>query len=120
MGDVRLKSLVSRLQKAKTEALIPSGRAYDPSAGDWLQNAVAQQEVAPFHAIIAEQNPAGRPDVVVVDDADETHPLMVSPHTWDGSGRRWRPQCDRFCGQQRRCFLSIGSSILGKLHIRKR
>ena len=83
MADVRLKSLVSRLQKAKTEALIPSGRAYDPSAGNWLQNAIAQQAVAPFHAIIAEQNPAARPDVVVVEDADDTNPLMVSPHTWE-------------------------------------
>lgn len=83
MGDVRLKSLVSRLQRAKTEALVPSGRAYDPGVGDWLQNAIAQQAIAPFHAIIAGQNPGARPDVLVVDDADETNPLMASPHMWE-------------------------------------
>jgi hypothetical protein len=83
MGDVRLKSLISRLQKAKRGALISRGRAYDPSAGDWLYNAIAQQTIAPFHAIIAEQNPAARPDVLVVDDADDLHPLMASPHTWE-------------------------------------
>ena len=51
--------------------------------GSWLQNAVAQHAVAPFHAIIAEKNPAAVAAVVLVDDADEAHPLMVSAHTWE-------------------------------------
>lgn len=83
MGDVRLKSLVSRLQHAKTTALIPSGREYDPSVGDWLENALLQQQTQPFHAIIASKNRGDRAFILVADEVDETNPLMVAPTNWE-------------------------------------
>lgn len=83
MGDVRLKSLVSRLQQAKTTALISSRRNYDPSIGDWLENALLQQQVQPFHAIIASENRGNRAYVLVADEIDETDPLMVAPNNWE-------------------------------------
>ncbi|UQD98229.1 hypothetical protein [Bradyrhizobium japonicum] len=83
MGDVRLKSLVSRLQQAKTTALISSRRNYDPSISDWLENALLQQQVQPFHAIIASENRGNRAYVLVADEIDETDPLMVAPNNWE-------------------------------------
>lgn len=71
------------LQQAKQSKFLRSGRPYDPAIGSWSQNAVAQHAVAPFHAIIAEQNPAAHPQVVTIDDVDELHPLMISDHTWE-------------------------------------
>ena len=44
---------------------------------------MAQQAIAPFHAIIAAENPPVRAEVVLVGDADEDHPLMISGHTWE-------------------------------------
>jgi hypothetical protein len=81
MKPVERKRLEEGLSRAKQSKVIRSGRPYDPALGDWLQNAVAQHAVAPFHAIIAEENPAALADVLVVDDADEAHPLMVCAHT---------------------------------------
>lgn len=71
------------LNHAKQSKFLRSGRPYDPAIGSWSQNAIAQHAVAPFHAIIAEQNPAAHPQVVTVDEVDEQHPLMVSAHTWE-------------------------------------
>lgn len=71
------------LNQAKQSKFLRSGRPYDPAIGSWSQNAIAQHAVAPFHAIIAEQNPAAHPQVVTVDEVDEQHPLMVSAHTWE-------------------------------------
>jgi hypothetical protein len=82
MGDVTFKSLVHKLQRAKTEALISSGRNYDPSAGDWLDNALHQQAIEPFHAIIASENRGERDFILVVGEIDDAHPLMVAPHNW--------------------------------------
>jgi hypothetical protein len=83
MGDVRLKSLVSRLQQAKTTALISSRRDYDSSIGDWLENALRQQQIRPFHAIIASENRGGLAYILVADEIDETDPLMVAPNNWE-------------------------------------
>jgi hypothetical protein len=71
------------LREGKQTKFLRSGRPYDPALGSWFQNAIAQHVVAPFHAIIAEQNPAAVANVVTVDEVDELHPLMVSPHTWE-------------------------------------
>jgi hypothetical protein len=83
MGDVRLKSLVSRLQQAKTAALIPSGRNYDPSAGDWLETALLQQVTKPFHAIIASESRGDHACILIGADVDETNALMVAPNNWE-------------------------------------
>jgi hypothetical protein len=71
------------LNQAKLSKFLRSGRPYDPAIGNWFQNAVTQHAVSPFHAIIAEQNPAAHPQVVTVDEVNEGHPLMVSAHTWE-------------------------------------
>lgn len=71
------------LNHAKQSKFLRSGRPYDPAIGSWSQNAIAQHAVAPFHAIITEQNPSAHPQVVTVDEVDEHHPLMVSAHTWE-------------------------------------
>lgn len=80
MGDVRLKSLISRLQQAKTTALIASGRDYEPAVGDWLENALLQQTLQPFHAIIASESRGDSAIILVADEIDETNPLMVAPY----------------------------------------
>lgn len=71
------------LNQAKQSKFIRSGRPYNPAIRSWSQNAIAQHGVAPFHAIIAEQNSAAHPQVITVDEVDEHHPLMVSAHTWE-------------------------------------
>jgi hypothetical protein len=71
------------MKNAKKSKFLRSGRLYDPAIGSWLQNAIAQHAVAPFHAIIAEQNLSAHPQMVTVDEVDEQHPLMVSTHTWE-------------------------------------
>jgi hypothetical protein len=83
MKPVERARLEIALNMAKQSKVIRSGRPYDPALGTWLQNAVAQNAVSPFHAIITEQNPTAIAGVVTVDDVDENHPLMVSPHTWE-------------------------------------
>lgn len=80
MGDVKFKSLVDRLRKAKANALIASGREYDPSVGDWLDNALKQQNMAPFHAIIASENRGSHNCILVASEVDEDVPLMRAPH----------------------------------------
>ena len=83
LSDMKRAKLVERLSRAKNTALIRSGRPYDPAAGDWLYNAIRQQAANPFHAIIASWNPDAHEFIVVAEDADETHPLMASPHNWE-------------------------------------
>jgi hypothetical protein len=83
MKDVERKRFVETLKRAQRCKVIRSGRRYDPSLGNWLKNAVAQHNVVPFHAIIAEVNPTALADVISVDEVDDAHPLMVSAHTWE-------------------------------------
>lgn len=82
MGEVRLMSVVSRLQMAKA-ALVSSGREYDPAIGGWLPNALSQHARDPFHAIIASENAAENPSVLVAKDIDDTTPLIAATHSWE-------------------------------------
>jgi hypothetical protein len=84
MGEVRLKSLVSRLQLAKA-ALVSSGRNYDPGIDGWLANALSQHAREPFHAIIARQNDTQVPAVLVAADIDDTTPLMGASPSWEAA-----------------------------------
>lgn len=83
MKDVAFKNLVEKLQKAKVEALISSGRNYDPCAGDWLDNALKQQAIKPFHAIIASENRGEHDFILVAGEIDDTHRLMVASPNWE-------------------------------------
>ncbi len=76
MKEVRFKSLVEKLNEAKKHALIPSGRDYNPAAGDWLDNAIRQHKPNPFHAIIASENRGERDFILVAYDIDGDTPLM--------------------------------------------
>ena len=76
MADIKFQSLVNRLQKAKREVLIRAGRDYDPSIGDWLDNAIQQHTLDPFRAIIAFENRGNRNFILVNEEISEDHPLM--------------------------------------------
>jgi hypothetical protein len=83
MKPVERKRLEESLSRAKQSKIIQSGRPYNPTLGGWLQNAIAQHAVAPFHAIIANDNPTANADVILVEEVDEAHPLMVSAQSWE-------------------------------------
>ncbi|TPL86789.1 hypothetical protein FJ950_10330 [Mesorhizobium sp. B2-3-14] len=83
MKPVERKRLEEILNQAKHSKVIRSGRPYDPGLGNWLQNAISQNAVTPFHAIIAEENPTALAEVLLVNDVDEMNPLMLSAHTWE-------------------------------------
>ena len=83
MQDVRYKSLVDRLQKAKREALIRSGREYNSCTDDWLDNAIKQHSLEPFHAIIASENRGVEDFILIAEDIVEETPLMVASTDWE-------------------------------------
>jgi hypothetical protein len=58
--DMEKKRVVEMLVTLKRRASMRSGRSYDPALSDWLRNAVAQQAIEPFHAILASANPDAR------------------------------------------------------------
>lgn len=80
LPDVQKKTVVERLIRLKGDCSLRSGRGFDPELRDWLANAIAQQMVDPFHAIIASNNPGGQDFVLHANDLDETHPLFAVPH----------------------------------------
>lgn len=73
--DIRMASIVERLRNAKL-GIVDFGRPYD-SEKSWIDNALSEQQRAPFHAIIAQQNPGENAAVLPVADLDERHPLMA-------------------------------------------
>ncbi len=73
--DVRMASIVERLRKAKL-AVVDFGRPYN-SEMSWIDNVLAENQRAPFHAIIAQQNLGGNAAVLPVADVDEHQPLMA-------------------------------------------
>ncbi|MBB2819283.1 UNVERIFIED_ORG: hypothetical protein GGD51_000532 [Rhizobium esperanzae] len=75
VSDIRMASIVERLRNAKS-AVVDFGRPYDP-AKCWHDNALTEHERAPFHAIIAQQNPGGNAAVLLSADVDEHQMLMA-------------------------------------------
>ncbi|MEW8046219.1 MAG: hypothetical protein AB2805_06995, partial [Candidatus Thiodiazotropha sp.] len=72
--------VVEKLKELKDRASVKSGRPYDNELGSWLQNALTQHRINPFHAIIGTDNPGGDDVVLRADDVDEHHALMTVPH----------------------------------------
>lgn len=68
------KRVIEKLRELKLRASVKSGREYDPSQG-WLENAIEQHNLHPFHAIIAAQTNENK-SVVSVDELDENQPLL--------------------------------------------
>ena len=79
LPDYEKKRVIARIAQLKRDAGVHSGRAYDPASGDWLANAVAQQAINPFRAILASTNPGRCPFVLTTDEVHETDALMVAP-----------------------------------------
>lgn len=77
----RKTRMIEMLRAAKGRQIVRFNRPYDPSIGGWLDNALAQHELNPFHAIIAEGNPSEQEAVLVAAEVDGDHPLMRSSHT---------------------------------------
>jgi hypothetical protein len=72
---IRMASIVERLRNAKL-AVVDFGRPYN-SEMSWIDNALTENQRAPFHAIIAQQNLGGNAAVLLVADVDEHQPLMA-------------------------------------------
>lgn len=68
--------VIEKLRRLKEHASIRSGRAFDPSSGDWLENALTQHAITPFRAIMAGNGASGPPALVELDDVSEIHPLF--------------------------------------------
>ena len=80
--DGRRKArMVEMLRAAKRTQIVKVGRPYDPDLGGWLDNALFQHAVDPFHAIIAEENPQANEAILVAAELDALDPLMQSPHS---------------------------------------
>jgi hypothetical protein len=79
LPDLEKKTVVEKLIQLKRDAGIRSGRAFDPSNGDWLANAIEQQAIKPFHAILASRNPDGKVFVLVANEVSDADPLIVAP-----------------------------------------
>lgn len=68
------------LKAAKGTKVIRSGRPYDSSL-EWLPNALTEHVRLPFRAIIARENIGANDAVLVADEVDEDHPLMLAPNS---------------------------------------
>jgi hypothetical protein len=84
---VQKKRIEEALNFAKRNKVVRSSRPYDPAAGTWLQNALGQHLLSPFHAIIAADNPGAQAFVLPIDHLDELHPLMAVPHDCEANRR---------------------------------
>jgi len=73
--DIRMASIVERLRNSKV-AVVDYGRPYN-SGLSWIDNALTEHQRAPFHAIIALQNPVGNAALLPVADLDDNQPLMA-------------------------------------------
>jgi hypothetical protein len=82
LGPVERKRIEEALNLALRSKIIKSTRAYDSNAADWLQEALVQDALSPFHAIITRENPTNHNRVLRVDDLDERQSLMVVQRDW--------------------------------------
>lgn len=72
--DIRMASIIERLRSVKS-AVVDRGRPYTHQQS-WIDNAVAEHQRMPFHAIIAHQTLAGNGIVLSTADIDDQQPLM--------------------------------------------
>lgn len=76
VSDIRMASIVERLKNARS-VVVQFGRPYDADR-TWLDNALAEHDHTPFHAIIARENTSGHAAVLRTADIDEQHALMAA------------------------------------------
>jgi len=77
LPDVEKHTLIEKLNCTKKNR-VASGRPYDEQI-TWPENAVSQQDEAPFHAIIAHENPENRDYILTPAEVDDAHPLINVP-----------------------------------------
>lgn len=80
LSPVQKKMVEEALNQAKKNKVVRNGRTFDPALGSWLDNALAQHNQKPFHAIIASQVPKDETEALSIDMLDESAPLMKVPH----------------------------------------
>ena len=71
----RLEVLIAQL--SRDSARRPNA-VWNPDSS-WLQNAMAEHERAPFHAVLARRNPERHASVLVADDVDHDTELWADP-----------------------------------------
>lgn len=76
LPPIEKQRVIEKLRRLKESASIRSGRAFDPSSGNWLDNALKQHAIAPFRAILCGDGASGPPELVNLDEVSETHPLF--------------------------------------------
>ena len=83
MGDVHYKSLVEKLSKAKSASVASFNREYDHSTLNWLDNALQQHAIRPFHAIVVVEINGSTDCMLSAESSDDTHRLMVAATNWE-------------------------------------
>jgi hypothetical protein len=80
LPPMQKKRIEEALNQARKNKVVRSGRPYNPDAGDWLSNALAEHRRVPFRAIIAMANPGNDQNVLVADELSDHEPLMTVSH----------------------------------------
>lgn len=78
LPDTEKKRVVEKLVTLKRRASIKSGRSYDIAIDSWLENAIKQHNLKPFHAIVATEG-CDHASIVCIDDFDIEHELVTCP-----------------------------------------
>lgn len=79
LRDAEKKRVTERLIELKRHASIRNGRDFD-AGRTWLDNALAQQALDPFRAIVAATNPNAALAVLTPDQVEDANPLIRAPH----------------------------------------
>lgn len=77
LPPVEKQRVIEKLRRLREHASVRRGRAFDPTGGTWVDNALTQHANMPFRAIVAATDVAGHAEVVMPDDVSETHPLFT-------------------------------------------
>ena len=83
VGPLARARIVEKLNQKRRTAFVRTGRDYDPTLGNWVENAAASHAISPFHGIIAQQGAQLGGAAISVADLDDDHPLMVVPTSCD-------------------------------------
>jgi hypothetical protein len=78
-----LSKVTERLQSAKKDVLVRSGRPYNNQLSSWVDNAMSQNSVRPFRAILAASNPKLEPTILPIDEISDTNPLFEAPTSFE-------------------------------------
>lgn len=82
VGDIKIATIEDRLTRPPQPMLLDCKRIFDTNLGGWLDNAIAQHQIAPFKAILARQETSGV-DLLNVDEFIDTDPAFDAPVSWE-------------------------------------